>query len=92
LEWRWHESIVRANAAIFVLASLKEGENYKGWVRMLEPCKRRIVHDSYYAPRPFVARVSHEGHIYKVTQLFAHGIARDVTHSVQNNAQLYKCA
>jgi PIN like domain len=92
MEWRWHESIVKANAAIFVLASLKESENYEGWIRMLEPCKRRIIHDSHFAPRPFVARISHEGHIYKVSQLLAHGIVRDVTHTVKNNAELYKCA
>jgi len=92
MEWRWHDSIVKANAGIFVVASLKEGENYTGWVRMLRPCRKRIVHDCHYAPRPFVARISHEGHIYKVTQLLPHGMVRDVTHFVQNSAELYKCA
>jgi hypothetical protein len=59
---------------------------------MLRGCKRRIVHDSFYAPRPFVARVSHEGHIYKVTHLLDHGMTRDVTSFVENNVKIYKCA
>ena len=89
LETRYHNAIVQANAGIFVLSDLHEGESYEGWVRMLGTCKHRIVHDSHFAPRPFVARISYEGHIYRVHHLLAHGRVRDATDSVSNHSLLF---
>jgi hypothetical protein len=89
LESRYHEAIVAANAAIFVLSELKHLEGCMKWVEMMEKCKRRIVHDAHFAPCPFVARVSRDGNVYQVTQLLAHGKTRNVTHSVAANFRLY---
>jgi hypothetical protein len=89
LECRYHEAIVAAKAAIFVLSELKRGEGCAKWIEMLRSCKQRIIHDAHFAPRPFVARVSRDGNIYQVTQLFAHGKTRNVTHSVASNFRIY---
>lgn len=91
LEYRHHEAIVRANAGIFIVSDLKDGEGYLGWVRMLTKCKRRLVHDSHFAPRPFVARISRDGNVYKISHLLPRGMIRDVTHSVLKSAELYSC-
>lgn len=92
LEFRYHEAIVAANAAIFVLSDLKVGEGCMKWVEMLGKCKTRIVHDAYFAPCPFVARVSREGNVYHVTHLLPHGRTKNVTHSVATNFRLYSTA
>lgn len=89
LEFRYHEVIVAAKAAIFILKELKQGESYKKWVSMLDSCKRRIVHDAHFAPCPFVARISREGNVSRVTQLLAHGKTKNVTHSVAANFEIY---
>ena len=89
MESRYHEAIAATDAAIFIVAELDEGEDYRGWVRMLGSCKDRIVHDSHFAPRPFVARISRTGNIYLVNQLLPHGRVKNVTTSVANNATLY---
>lgn len=89
LECRYHEAIVAAKAAIFVLGELKRGEGCMKWVEMLGTCKQRIVHDAHFAPCPFVARVSRDGNVYQVTQLLAHGKTKNVTHSVASHFQLY---
>lgn len=89
LEFRYHEAIVAAKAAIFVVKELKQGESYKKWISMMDSCKRRIVHDSHFAPCPFVARISRNGTISTVTQLLAHGRTKNVTHSVAANFGIY---
>jgi hypothetical protein len=89
LECRYHEAIVAAKAAIFVLSELKRGEGCMKWVEMLGRCKERVVHDSHFAPRPFVARVSREGNVYQVTHLLAHSKTRNVSHAVAANFRIY---
>lgn len=89
LESRYHEAIVTSNAAIFVLSELKQREGCQKWIEMLGKCKLRVLHDAHFAPLPFVARISREGNIYQVTQLFAHGKTKNVTQSVVNNFRLY---
>jgi len=89
LEYRYHEEIVAANARIFVLNKLKEGENYKKWVSMLSSCKRRIIHDAHFAPPPFVARISRDGIVHQVVQFLAHGRRRNITQSTASHFELY---
>src|SRR5262249_31655289 len=55
LQFRYHEVIAKTKAAIFVVAYLKDKEDWTGWARMIGACKQEIIQASYVAPRPFVA-------------------------------------
>ena len=89
LEFRHHEAIAKAKGRIFILSDLERGEGYSGWTRMLSNCQSRVVHDAHFAPCPFVARISHDGNIYLVTQLLRRGRTRNVTNAVEANFRLY---
>lgn len=89
LEFRYHEVIARTDAGIFILSDLEEGENYKGWTRMLVNCKRHIEHAACLAPRPFVARISHDGNLYHISKILPHGKTANITTSVRSDSSLY---
>jgi hypothetical protein len=89
LEFRYHDAIVAAQAAIFVVKELKPGEGYKKWVSMMDSCKRRIVHAALFAPCPFVARISRDGNVSRITHLMAHGRTKNISQSVAANFEMY---
>jgi hypothetical protein len=89
LEFRYHEQIVAAKAAIFILGPLKDKESHRKWIEMLANCKRRVVHDAVFAPCPFIARINRDGHVHQVIELMAHGRRKNITQSTASHFELY---
>lgn len=89
LETRYHEVIAATDAGIFILSDLDDFEGYKGWTRMLVNCKRQVEYACCLAPRPFVARISHEGNLYQINRILPRGQVTNITASVKADSRLY---
>lgn len=82
-----HLSIVAGNVGVFVLSDLKQGETYVQWVTMIKGCEARIRHACSFGKRPFVARISRLGTLYRVRHLKPHLKVEDITIETEQNAQ-----
>ncbi len=86
LETRHHEAIVRGNAGVFIMSDVKPKEGLAKWVEILTTCRERIVHASTHGKRPFVARISYEGNLYRVNHLMPRMRTVDITETTASHA------
>ena len=74
-----HESIVAGNVGVFILSDIKKGETFETWLRMLKSCEIRFRHACIFGKRPFVARISREGNLWRLRHLKSHARIEDIT-------------
>lgn len=87
LETRHHDAIVAGNAGVFILSNTKPREGCAKWVEMIATCRLRIVHAAIHARRPFVARISYDGKLYKIRHLMPRQKVIDITLETEQEAQ-----
>ncbi len=86
LETRHHDAIVGGNAGVFILSDTKPREGCAKWVEMITACRLRIIHAAIHARRPFVARISYDGKLYRIRHLMARKRAVDITLETEQEA------
>jgi hypothetical protein len=86
METRHRDAIVRGNAGVFILSDTKKNEGCEKWISMLRECRTRLIHAAVHAKRPFVARISYEGKLYRIHRLMTHDRSEDITLHTSNHA------
>jgi PIN like domain len=84
-----HEDIVRANAGVFILSDIAQGDTYRKWVEMISSCEQQLRHACCRSKRPFVGRISRLGVLWRIHRLKPHKRVEDITIETQNDAATF---
>ncbi|MDQ1451893.1 MAG: hypothetical protein QOK38_1759 [Acidobacteriaceae bacterium] len=89
METLHHAEIVEANAGVFVLSDLAQGETCEKWIEMIRACEMQLRHSCCRAKRPFVGRISRDGVLYRIRHLKSHRRTEDITAEISADAEVY---
>lgn len=89
METLHHEAIVEGNAGVFILSDIRQGETYLKWVEMIAKCQQQIRHACTRSRRPFVARISKDGVLYRIRHLKTHRRTEDITLETRQDASIF---
>ncbi len=84
-----HESIVDGKVGVFILSDIHQGDTYLRWVQMIASCEKQLRHACSCSKRPFVARISKEGVLYRIKHLKTHRRTEDITLETERDATNY---
>lgn len=89
METLHHEAIVEGNVGLFILGDLRKGESFERWLEIIVICQDQIRHACCRSKRPFVARTSREGRLWRVRHLKPHKKVEDITLEIALDASLF---